>query len=486
MKRIIPKISSFFNKVYPVEIIFTVGILTLINYHYYRDDPGFLNLLYNPYIISILFFSIFYGKLSGIFTLILTLMAIIINSIIINLSSDQIQNLVHLYSSGDRYNSLVQFLFATFILSIIFGEIRDSLGNNIQHHKDHNEMLLHRNNKLQYELDAISLVNEEYQDRILGQQNSLISLYSTMIALNSLDLEKIYPNILEAVAKFSGATRCSLWQYIRDDQKLVLLSSYGWDEIDQKSNRTISDSDNITGWVARNNVMFSVKLLQKHKSLQDIDTKQNIITVPIIIENQVWGIFNVEEMPFIKYNLYSEQLIMMISDLATPTIKNAIRFSEITKKGEIDPITGLYSLDELFIVFKEEFFRATSNNLNLSFIIVELSNYEELLESYSNKDVLLLLREVSQLIIQISKGHAMIFQYKEAFQFSIILPNMDYDGAAMFCLTLLEQHATQQYTITGEPVNPELILGYSSLRPNIKSEEDLLILAENLLMMQKI
>ena len=124
MKRIIPKISSFFNKVYPVEIIFTVGILTLINYHYYRDDPGFLNLLYNPYIISILFFSIFYGKLSGIFTLILTLMAIIINSIIINLSSDQIQNLVHLYSSGDRYNSLVQFLFATFILSIIFGEIR--------------------------------------------------------------------------------------------------------------------------------------------------------------------------------------------------------------------------------------------------------------------------------------------------------------------------------------------------------------------------
>jgi hypothetical protein len=49
------------------------------------------------------------------------------------------------------------------------------------------------------------MVNQEYQDRILGQQNSLISLYSTIIALNTLNLENIYPNILTAVVQFTGA-----------------------------------------------------------------------------------------------------------------------------------------------------------------------------------------------------------------------------------------------------------------------------------------
>ena len=35
-------------------------------------------------------------------------------------------------------------------------------------------------------------------------------------------------------------------------------------------------------------------------------------------------------------------------------------------------------------------------------------------------------------------------------------------------------------------MHPEILLGYSSMRPNLKSEEDLMMLAENLLEMQKI
>ncbi|MDY6967239.1 MAG: diguanylate cyclase [Spirochaetota bacterium] len=482
----ITKIISLLKKIYPGEIIFTVTIIGILNYYISSEDPGLLNVSFNPYLTVIIFFSIFYGKLSGIFTLVLSVIIIIINSIIMIYPTFHIQKLIDLYSSSDRYNLSIQFIFVSFIASIIFGEIRDTLGNRIQHYKDKNETLRKKNVKLQHELDAVSLINEEYQDRILGQQNSLISLYSTMIALNSLDLKKIYPNILDAVVKFSGATRCSLWQYHRDDSSLKLLSSYGWKESDIKLNSSISDSDNITGWVARNNVIFSVKMLQKNKKLHDIDSKQNIITVPVNINNQVWGIINIEEIPFVKYNLYSEQLVTMISDLAAPTINNATRFSEITKKGETDPITGLYSVDELFTVLDKEFTRSSSENLNLSFLIIELSNPEELVESYSNKEALQLLKDISQFVMQTTKGKSMIFQYKEKFQFSVILPNMDYDGAVMFCLNLIEQHSSHYYSIRGEQVYPEIILGYSSLRPNIESSEDLLLLAENLLMMQKL
>ncbi len=484
MKQIIPGITSLLKRIYPGEIIVCVAMIAVINFYYYLNDPGFFDSRYNPYFILVLFFSSFYGKLSGIFTLIFSILSIAVNSVIIGYYHSW-QYLVSFYLVESRINSISQFIFLAFIFSIIIGEIRDSLGTNLQNKDEEIDNLNSRYDKIQHELKAISLVNDEYQDRILGQQNSLISLYSTMISLNSLDMEKIYPSILEAVVKFSGATKCSLWQYLRDDHKLILLSSYGWDESPEKS-LNISDDDSITGWVARNNEMFSVKMLQKHESLKLTDTKQNIITVPINIGSQVWGVINIEAMPFVKYNMYSEQLIMMISDLSAPIISNAIRFDEISKKGEIDSITELPSIDEMFSMLKDEFNNAHTNNNKLSFAVVELSNIEELQEKHTNHDVLILLKEITQLTKEFSKGNAVIFQYKEQFQFSIILPNMDYDGAAMFCLSLMEEHGEHQYSIAGDTVEPEIYVGYSSIRPNHKSEEDLMLLAENLLMMQKI
>ena len=194
MKRIIPNIASHLKKIYPGEIFIAVIAIGLINNIYYPEDPGFFDTHFNPYFIIIIFFSYFYGKLSGIITLFISIICIVINSIIIDNNSHIIGSLIS-FSSESRYNSMMQFLFLSFIFSIIFGEIRDSLGTRIEQYKDAIQDLFNKNNKLEHEVKAISLVNEEYQDRILGQQNSLISLYSTMIALNSLDLEKIYPNI---------------------------------------------------------------------------------------------------------------------------------------------------------------------------------------------------------------------------------------------------------------------------------------------------
>ncbi len=482
--KIIPKAASILRRIYPGEIFVAAAIIAVINFYFYPSDPGFFDSRYNPYFILILFISSFYGKFSGILTFIVSALGIAINSAIIDYTLSW-QYLITIYSSESRYNSITQFVFLTFVFIIIIGEIRDSLGVNLKEKDREVDLLNNKYNKLQHELKAISLVNEEYQDRILGQQNSLISLYTTMIALNSLDLEKIYPSILEAVVKFSGTTRCSLWQYIRDDRKLLLLSSHGWDD-SQKKISNISDKDTIAGWVARNNEFFSVKMLQKHDALKEIDEKQNIITVPINIGNQVWGVINLEAMPFVKYNLYSEQLIMMIADLSAPVISNALRFDEISKKGETDSVTGLPAIDEMFSMLKEEFNSALSSNNKLSYAIVELANIEELQEEYSINDIMILLRDITQLTKQISKGNALIFQYKEPFQFSIILSGVDYDGAVMFFLSLMEEHGEHEYTITGEAVEPEIYIGYSSLRPNHRTEDDLILLAENLLEMQKI
>ncbi len=485
MRNMISTLSRFLKKSHPAEIILAIAALTLIDYFLYPHSFGFINYVYNPYFLIILFFAVFYGKAPGVITLLFSIVSVWVSSYI----SDMIRstNYIHTFiTSGQSLHQAIQFVFISLLMIIILGEIRDNLGGVIRGLKNKNLLLDNQITRLNHEITALTMVNEEYQDRILGQQNSLISLYSSIIALNSLNLESIYPNILDAIVKFTGAEKCSIWKYEREDNTLELLAEHGWENADNTGTPFRKSTENITGWVVRNNVIFSIKMLQKYKNLRELDSKENILTVPINIDNQVWGAINIEQMPFIKYNMYTEQLLMMMADLAAPIIRNAIRFTELTREGEVHPVTGFHSLEELFIVLEEEFKQSVSQKTNLSLLIVEIAKSEDLLEIHYQDDILIVLKEISDLVIQLSKGHAMIFQYKEMFQFAAILPNMDYDGTAMFSLSLVEQNSRKMYSVKGEMVNPELIIGYSSLRPNHESRDDMIMLAENLLLMQKI
>ncbi len=472
------------KKIFPFEIIALVTVVLIINILKYPFDIGFLSIHYNPYLFVIIFFTSFYGKKSGLLAFFIATIFIATYIIISDLyySTDILYSTI---TTSALYRHLSSLIFLSLIVIIVLGEIRDNLGRIIQNQKNTIKELDDQTARLKRELEAVSMVNQEYQDRILGQQNSLISLYSTIIALNTLNLENIYPNILNAVVQFTGAQQCSLWQYDRDNNSIHLLAYNGWTEDLIKSTPSNLDTENLIGWSVRNNTMFSIKMLQKYQNLKALDNGNSIITVPITIDNQVWGALNIEKIPFIKYNLYTEQLLLMIADLAAPIIRNAIRYSSLVHK-EVDPVTGFNSISEFYEVLKEEFANAQHNKLNMSLLIVECTNSTEIVDKFSMKDALLVLKEIAQLVQQLAKGKVFIFQYKETFQFAAILPNMDFDGIAMFSLSLIEQNSKKTYYVKGQTVNPEIVIGYSSLRANHQSEEDLLLLAENLLLMQKI
>lgn len=466
-----------------MEILITVGIVLVINHFYFPENIGFLTLLYNPYLFVVAFFSSFYGKKSGLIAF--AAAGVMISAYIlisdIYCTTDIFYNIINSHA-GHNFSLIVLLSFACIM---VLGQIRDYLGITIRLQKDTITDMDNQIIKLSKELEAVTIVNQEYEDRILGQQNSLISLYSTIISLNTLNLETIYPNILQAVVQFTGTQSCSLWRFNRDENSIELLSNVGWShEYIQNTPRQFS-TENIMGWSARNNTLFSIKMLQKYQNLKALDNGSSIITVPITVDNQVWGVLNIEKIPFVKYNLYTEQLLLMIADLASPIIRNAIRYSSLVHK-EIDPVTGFNSISEFHAVLKEEFTNAHQNKLNLSLLLVELINANAIAEQFQTHDALLIFKEISQLVQYLSKGKVLIFQYKETFQCAAILPNMDFDGASMFCLSLIEQNSKKTYYIKGQIVNPEIVIGYSSLRPNHRSEEDLILLSENLLLMQKI
>ncbi|HOJ28439.1 MAG TPA: GAF domain-containing protein [Spirochaetota bacterium] len=281
-------IVKIFKKIFPLEIILLVTAVFIFNILKYPDDIGFLSIHYNPYLFVIIFFTSFYGKKSGLITF-LTVTIIIASYIIISDLYYSTDILYTTITTPVSYQHLSSLLFLSLIAIIILGEIRDNLGRIIQNQKNIIKELDEQAAKLKRELEAVSMVNQEYQDRILGQQNSLISLYSTIIALNTLHLENIYPNILNAVVQFTGSQQCSLWQYDRDNNSIHLLAYNGWTQDIIDSTPSNLDTENLIGWSVRNNTMFSIKMLQKYQNLKALDNGNSIITVPITIDNQVWG-----------------------------------------------------------------------------------------------------------------------------------------------------------------------------------------------------
>ena len=79
-----------------------------------------------------------------------------------------------------------------------------------------------------------------------------------------------------------------------------------------------------------------------------------------------------------------------------------------------------------------------------------------------------------------------VFSYREDSQLAVLCPNLDYDGASLYCLEALAAINKKDWKIGGEAVELEMIAGYASAKVGLYEAEGLLRQAEHLLLLQKV
>ena len=338
---------------------------------------------------------------------------------------------------------------------------------------------------LNREVRALKLVNSELERRVYGQEDSLTTLYTRIQDFQSVNLNKALSSILETVSQFTGATKCSIWEYVQESKTLELRSSYGWDE-EMSNVTTLPASECIEGWVVRNNTAFSAKMLLQYENLRRMDRGRNLFTAPLLAGRRVWGVINIEDMPFEKYNVYTEKMLQLIIALSATALEKAIEYECIVKQEDTNPITKLPSYTNFMNILEDRIKRARVEHGTLSVLIVEIRNFELLSEIYGKKEVLSLFVSLVGIMQEISGGKGRFFHYKNDNQIVMIYPNIDFDGASLYSLDVLDRVGRSTWEIKGNRVQLDLILGYSSLSERIKGANQLLEVAENLLEMQKI
>ena len=368
--------------------------------------------------------------------------------------------------------------------SYVFGIIRDA-------HHARSERALEKTRSytrdvalLEREIDAIQTINAELEDRVTRQQDSLTYLYSRIQSLYSLNLDRGIETILETAARFSGATSCSIWEHRPGTKSLELVGSRGW-SADAALPTSLPAEGTIEGWVVRNNLIFSVRMLMEYDNLKAMDRGRSILSLPIPAGRRVWGLLNIEDMPFEKYNQHTEKLLEVLIALCAPAMERALEYASVATVADVNELTGLPSFPAFFRVLERTAQRMRVDRSGACVLLFEIANYPALLESHDAREILGLYPGLASAMVGLSKNRATVYHYKEVSQLAVLYPDLDKDGAVLFGLDVLAEVHARSPAAEGQAVRLEMILGYAVLEQD-RQVDDTLRAAESLLEMQKL
>ena len=450
---------------------------------FFRDNPGFFRGSFNPYLLLALIVAVYYGKYYG-------LLSLLFSSLIIALPLPFVLSIFQPGTWGLSYwvdlRSVPPVpMAATLVSAYILGLIRDAQTGRLAKAKERVRLFSRQKGELLKLKRVLETINQELEQRVSRQQDSITALHSEIQELYSLNLDKALETILSTVQRFSGATEVSIWQVHPETKDLHLVVSRGWDESGSRPT-VISVENSIEGWVLRNNTVFSVKMLGQYENLRQMDRGHNIMTFPVAAGRKIWGVLNIADMPFAKYNLYTEKLVTMILALAAPALERAVEYEAVVTQAEVHPVTGLAGFTQFFSLLKNTLQGARRDKETLSVLILELTNFDTLSESFGRENALRLVSQLAGQLLILSRNKANLFHYKDENQIAVLYPHLDYDGASLFSLETLSMINEKEWILQEQKVNLEVMVGYASLSEEQLEAEGLLQIAENILEMQKV
>ncbi|MDA3812554.1 MAG: diguanylate cyclase [Spirochaetaceae bacterium] len=459
-----------------LEILAFSLAIFLINFFFFPNNPGYLQGRFSPYSALTLLVAAYYGKLYGFSTFILTILLVMVP---ISKDIDLLQYWKLLWDTQSIKITV------NLVGVYIFGMIRDSYIERIKHYKSVTKREVFEKFKYKNEAAALSAVNNELEERVLRQNESVTSLYTQIKALHTQSLTETLNILLVTVNKFSWAEKASIWRFDVNSNSLVMIANRGWVPEDF-TNSILEMDDSIEGWCFRNNLIFSVRMLLEYDNLMKMDKKRNIFTFPINFSNSSWGILNIEDMPFTKYNLYVEKILSILVDLASPEIERAVDYEAMITYEEINQFTGLPAYNQFHSMIEKNISKAVNTNKTFSIVLIEHLNFSEFSSEFGEEKAYKLMMTMLEKLNTLSKNKIDYFHYKKTNQIAIYYPDIDYDGVSLFCLETLGIINNTEWKINDKVIALDAILGYSSFGHQQIPAVELFSVAEKLLEMQKV
>ena len=355
------------------------------------------------------------------------------------------------------------------------------------------EKILSRYRRMAYDRGKLKDISSAQQDiireleeRVTRQRTSLNLLHQKIQEIDCLDTNMSISNLLDTIIHFTEASSLSIWVYDNQTNQLKLKMRKGPNEQQPERNK-LDLKESIEGWVFRNNQLFSIRMAMDYEALNALNLQESIICCPIVLDSKTWGVLNIENLPFIKYSSYTENLVQIIINLAQPALKRALDFESLLIEEEENPLTGFPQFTQLYRVMEKYRYDDSGTANSSSLVILEFNDFRDLIEQYGLEEIKKLQAHVLKKLAERSRALPELFHYREDSMVALFIPSLDYDGCSLFCLESLDYINSNVWLVKGDQVQLEINLGYASCGISEKMDpDDLMKRAEYLLEIQKI
>jgi len=450
-----------------LEILIGASIILFINFMFFNNNIGFEGVSPNPYWIIVIFIAVRYGSFPGLAAGILCALALLGS-----IGYDLFQFL----EPGKKFElsmipyKQVQLSVLFILIGFLVGEERSRVNRLFSAGKEKYNDLRGQLSDLAMEHSALKSVNAELESRVLGQTETVNTVYEIARDLTSTKLDYLYPAVVGIVEKFIHPEKCSF--YVWEDKEYILKGQKGWgDDIgDRKVLRIDSD---ILRKALNEKKTVTVSDVFKSKGLRWKAETDPVMAAPIFVGGEketATGLILVDEIAFTKLNPNSVRFLSIIADWVSKSLDNALASTTIRRKDVYDEDLKVFNYNYALRRLNEEFLNVKLTGNLSSFILVKLQDFDKIQDD-KKKDIF---RSVGSVLNNTLRGGDTVAKHMKDDTFICILPGSDTGGAKIAADRIQSQIDKPDIKPFGDERKLKVDLSIRLLDPKYASETEIL------------
>ncbi len=389
---------------------------------------GFVGVAINPYWLVVIFVAARYGSFPG-FVAGLSCSTALLISVSYNASIEQQIEFAAIPLKQVQLSAF--FILVGFLL----GEERSRVNLTLRKWQEKYNKLRNEFEALAMEHVALKNVNTELQGRILGQVDTVNTIYEAAKELVTLKVDQLYPSIVHLTQRMIGPEKCSLYTW--EDENYVLKGAGGWKNGDGPGKVLNTKLDIVKKAIQDNNVTTVVDVF-KTSGLKWKEGEDPSIVSPLFFGEQTdvpAGFIVIDEISFLKFSPETLKFLKSLSDWVSKSLDNAQASTTLRRKDLYDEELKVLNYSYALRKLKDELLNVQVGGRPTSVLFVKLKDLGRV--SADDKKKL-----QKALIFALSKTLRLsdtIAKHLSDDTFLVILPGSDLQGAKIVQERIKEQ-----------------------------------------------
>jgi len=418
-------------------ILITAGLFYLNN----KENPAMLGFTPHPFFVISILIAAFYGFRHSVFSS--------------TFSTGLYFILLHTQIDYDEVESIVGFEYISMPLSMIFismlvGELKQ---RTIRDLGDANKEILEKDtliDNLERKIDIGNKEVGELKQRLVSKLETMEEIYDIGLGLYKNNIDELFPNFLVILHKHLGVEGASI--YIKsksklNDGKFKLAKGFPFSDEFPIQINSFSTDDILFRKAFKNQKLMTVRDVSSKEEFEAWG-KQTVISVPVVVGNEVHAIVNIHNIPFLKYTPTTFKKLELLVRWLSQSLQYAMNYEGYSKYSVLDETLHIYKNDYFHERLEEELVEADKYNTPLSVVKLSVEKFETVSEvkKVPYKKIL------SDVCLRMTRRRDCVAEGDSESEFLLIIPNLNEKGGEEFKKRI--EGEIKKFNLTSEAHTP--------------------------------